>query len=84
MKQFKKTPITKERLLSIGFKFVGNKDSFLERYEIKFDSDVIFYYVSDKTVFIRDQFQDTIQLNRKFKTMEDIKELITGLTGKRL
>tara|TARA_Y100000356_G_scaffold127071_1_gene125548 strand:- start:11 stop:247 length:237 start_codon:yes stop_codon:yes gene_type:complete len=78
MKQFKKTPITKERLLSIGFEcFSCGFQYYLNTY------DYIQFYDASKQIYYWSN-TELIIIDREFKTMEDIKQLITGLTGKRL
>jgi len=77
MKEFKKTPITKERLFSFGFQ-IRNIDS----YQKYIDGILVVWY--DVNCVELHQDIDVIELQRDFKTMEDIKELITGLAGKRL
>jgi len=83
MKQFKKTPITKERLLSLNF-VIHNE--FRKEYMLKLDENlfIIFSLRFNIIDICDDRGYDSIQLDREFKKMEEIKELITGLTGKRL
>lgn len=80
MRKHLKTPITKERLLSIGSLPSLNKDVFSL---LITDGLYIEIDISTGLIMICDYCVD-ITLERKFKTMEDIKQLITGLTGKKL
>ena len=79
MKQFKKTPITKERLLSIGF------EEYKKHYLYKLDNNN-YIQLSNNNISLIDEsiLYNVVDIQREFKTMESIKELITGLTGKRL
>lgn len=80
MNQFKKTPLTKDRLTSIGFEY--DKPSFC--YQIGEDKcESLNIDLENNKVYITD-FNSIIFLKREFDSMESIKELITGLTGKKL
>ena len=79
MKQFKKTPITKERLFSIGF------EEYKGYFIFKIDKENYIQIINKNVSIVDDkELYNVIELDREFKTMEDIKQLITGLTGKRL
>ena len=79
MKQFKKTPITKERLLSIGFEEVLNNSY---SYTTSVNTYIDIQLNLGRVIF--SDYMVEVVIDREFKTMEEIKELITGLTGKRL
>jgi hypothetical protein len=87
MKEFKKTPITKERLLSFGFEDGRPFCSYTLQIEGIEDKEFDFHVdmrKDKKGVYYIDlvDYFNTVTLPNIYKTMEDIKQLITGLTGK--
>ena len=79
MKEFERKEITKERLLSLGF------EEYSLSFLLKIDNENFIQIIDNDVSIVNDQKNyDVILLKRKFKYIHEIKELITGLTGKNI